>query len=576
MEKYWWKNAVVYQIYPRSFNDSNGDGIGDIRGITARLDYIQKLGVNVIWLCPVYKSPMADNGYDISDYYHVDPLFGTDEDMSVLIRESGKRGIKIMMDMVINHTSDEHEWFKKALVDPEGPYGKYYFIRKGIDGNPPNNWRSVFGGSAWEPISGTPYYYLHLFAKKQVDLNWDNPELREEIYRMMNWWLDKGIAGFRMDAITYLKKEPGLPSFPPDAADGLVSVKYGCLARPGLTEILKELHDRTYGPRGAVTVGETAGIADNDLQKYISLKNGCFSMIFDFTWSELNLDPPNYFWYKPRTWTVRELKQNLFHMHEAADKEGWLGLCIENHDQPRSVERLLEPAGRNFYGESMLAVLYLFLRGTPYIYQGQEIGMRNILLDSIDEYDDCSSVNQYGRALAEGFSPEEALSFVRKQSRDNARTPFQWDGSANAGFSSGSPWLKVNENYVTVNASDEDADSESLLNFYRKIIRLRTDSPYTDVFTDGEMKPAFSDIENVVAYKRVLGKKAVLIIVNYQYKRIILNADGKIQQILCTNYKKNAVSGHTIELQPYEALIAVYSEADRQNSTFSCGENQVQ
>ena len=559
MEKYWWKNAVVYQIYPRSFSDSNGDGIGDLRGITAHLDYIQKLGANVIWLCPVYKSPMADNGYDISDYYHVDPSFGTDDDMDELIRESEKRGIKIMMDMVVNHTSDEHEWFKKALNNPEGYYGKYYFIRKGMDGNPPNNWRSIFGGSAWEPISGTPYYYLHLFAKKQVDLNWENSALREEIYRMMNWWLDRGIAGFRMDAVTYLKKEPGLPSFPPDAADGLVSVKYGSLARPGLTEILRELHDRTYGPRGAVTVGETAGIADSDLQKYISLEDGCFSMIFDFTWSELNLEPPNYFWYNPRKWTVGELKQNLFHMHEIADKGGWLGLCIENHDQPRSVERLLEPAGRNFYGESMLAVLYFFLRGTPYIYQGQELGMRNVSRDTIEEYNDCSSVNQYRRALAEGFSPESALAFVRNQSRDNARTPFQWNNRTNAGFSSGVPWLKVNENYETVNAAAEDGDSDSMLNFYRTIIRLRTDSAYADVFTDGTMEPVFLDTENVVAYKRILGKKSVMVLINYQNNRTVLDVKEKILRILCCNYKKDTVIQHTVELQPYEAMIIEYS-----------------
>ena len=275
MKQNWWKKSIVYQIYPRSFYDSNGDGIGDLKGITQKLDYLETLGVDVLWLCPVYCSPMDDNGYDISDYYHVDPRFGTDEEMDELIQEAARRGIKIMLDMVVNHCSDEHEWFQKALKDPEGKYGKYFYIRKGIDGQPPNNWRSIFGGSAWEKIPGTSYYYLHLFTKKQVDLNWENEELREEIYSMMNWWLDKGIAGFRMDAITYLKKAEGLPSYKPDGEDGLVSVSYGSLNQKGIDKFLKELRNRTYG-RTIMTVGETAGVPDEEIEDFISLDHGIF------------------------------------------------------------------------------------------------------------------------------------------------------------------------------------------------------------------------------------------------------------------------------------------------------------
>lgn len=284
----WWKKAVVYQIYPRSFYDANGDGIGDLRGIIEKLDYIRDLGANVIWLCPVYKSPMDDNGYDIADYYHIDEAFGTDEDMDELIAEAKKRGIRIIMDLVVNHCSDEHKWFQKAKADPEGPYGKYFYIKKGIDGKAPNNWRSIFGGSAWEPIEGTDYYYLHIFTKKQPDLNWENKELREEIYKMVNWWLDKGIGGFRLDAITYLKKEAGLPSYPADGEDGLVSVAHGALNQPGIEALLREFRDRTYGRRETLTVGETAGLTPETLLSFISLEDGVFSMVFEFSWCSWN------------------------------------------------------------------------------------------------------------------------------------------------------------------------------------------------------------------------------------------------------------------------------------------------
>ena len=512
----WWKKAVVYQIYPRSFYDANGDGIGDLRGIIEKLDYIRDLGANVIWLCPVYKSPMDDNGYDIADYYHIDEAFGTDEDMDELIAEAKKRGIRIIMDLVVNHCSDEHKWFQKAKADPEGPYGKYFYIKKGIDGKAPNNWRSIFGGSAWEPIEGTNYYYLHIFTKKQPDLNWENKELREEIYKMVNWWLDKGIGGFRLDAITYLKKESGLPSYPADGEDGLVSVAHGALNQPGIEALLREFRDRTYGRRETLTVGETAGLTPETLLSFISLKDGVFSMVFEFSWCQLELKGPNYFWYDRQDWTPEDLKKELFSSHEMAGDRGWFGVCTENHDQPRSIDHYLPLEGRNYYGATMLASMYLLLRGTPYVYQGQEIGMRNCAYASMDDYNDVSTHNQYNRALADGFSPEEALRLVQLESRDNARTPFQWDDTENAGFTTGKPWLKVNPNYTELNAAQEERDEDSVLTWYKKMIGLRLHSQWSELISEGTFAPAYREEKNLIAYRRRFEGKALLVLCNMQ------------------------------------------------------------
>ena len=555
MEQNWWKKSIVYQIYPRSFYDSNGDGIGDLKGITQKLDYLETLGVDVLWLCPVYCSPMDDNGYDISDYYHVDPRFGTDEEMDELIQEAARRGIKIMLDMVVNHCSDEHEWFQKALKDPEGKYGKYFYIRKGIDGQPPNNWRSIFGGSAWEKIPGTSYYYLHLFTKKQVDLNWENEELREEIYSMMNWWLDKGIAGFRMDAITYLKKAEGLPSYKPDGEDGLVSVSYGSLNQKGIDKFLKELRNRTYG-RTIMTVGETAGVPDEEIEDFISLNHGYFSMIFEFSYCQIDLVGPNYFWYETRDWNPDELKACMFHSHRVAGEKGWMGVCMENHDQPRSIDHYLKPDGQNFYGASMLALLYLMLRGTPYIYQGEELGMRNCRYPEITDYDDCSTYNQYHRALNEGYTHEEAMEFVYRTSRDNSRTPFQWDDSENAGFSKGKPWLKVNENYREINAKEQEDNEDSLLNWYRKLISLRKKSEYAEILIEGSIVPVYEDVENLIGYMRIFGDEKLLILCNYQGQERKIALEESWKKMLAGNYGKLCQKGEKeLLLRPYEAVI---------------------
>ncbi len=555
MEKNWWKKAVVYQIYPRSFYDTNSDGVGDIPGIIQKLDYLKYLGINTVWLSPVYKSPMDDNGYDISDYYSIDPLFGTNADIEELLDKAKKLNIKIVMDMVINHTSDEHKWFIKAKADPEGPYAKYYYIQKGKDGNPPNNWRSIFGGSAWEPIEGTPYYYLHLFQKKQPDLNWENISVRTEIYKMMNWWLDKGIAGFRMDAICYIKKEKGLPSYAPDGKDGLVSASFGSLSRPGLTDILYEIRDKTYGRVNAMTVGETAGIADKDLLKFISLENGTFSMIFDFSWAELNLKQPNCFWYDTRKWNVKELKEKLFHRQKITKDKGWLGLCLTNHDQPCVADHYLEESGRNFYGQSMLAIMYLFLRGTPFVYQGQELGMRNVNYPSLLYYNDCSTYNQYNVALKAGYSLKESLKIVQVQSRDNSRSPFQWNAEANAGFTTGNPWIPVNKNYEKINVLKEKNDTTSLLNFYRKLINLRLKSEYADIFSEGTIDSLFIEEENIVAYTRSYNQKTVMIICNYQNKPVDLTLSDIAKKIIIDNYTETHSTQKKIHLQSYEGLI---------------------
>lgn len=566
MKRFKWQEDIVYQIYPRSFMDSNGDGMGDIPGITSKLDYLEALGVTKLWLCPVCCSPMADNGYDISDYDHIDPVFGTDEDFDRLILEAGKRGIGIVMDIVVNHCSSEHRWFRNALEDPEGPYGKYFYIRRGTVEHgspvPPNNWRSFFGGSAWEPIPGTDLFYLHLFAKGQPDLNWENQNLREEIYAMMNRWLVKGVQGFRMDAISYLQKEEGLPSYPADADDGLVSVKYGTLNKPGLIDILREMRDRTYG-RDILTVGEAMGVTGEEMTDFIGLEDGVFSMIFDFSFNELNVKAPNYFWYDTRSWSIGELKEKMFGAHEST-RDAWLGTCLECHDQPRSIDHYLPEEGRNFYGASMLAMFNLFRRGTPYIYQGEEIGMRNIRLASIEEYDDVSTKNQYQIALEAGYSPEEAIEFVYGMSRDNSRTPFQWNHSANAGFTNPEtvPWLPVHPNYTEINAEDEAADPASLLAWYRCLIEIRKNS---EILKFGDLEPEFRDEEDLVSFRRILDGRELLVVLCWRNCETELALSGikKKLRLIADNYGDMKTDGKRLILRPYEALCAeMVSEGD--------------
>ena len=395
MKKQWWQEEVVYQIYPKSFYDSNGDGFGDLRGITEKLDYLKDLGVTMLWICPVYQSPMDDNGYDISDYKAIASEFGTMEDLDELILESGKRGIKIILDLVINHTSDEHSWFQQALKDPASPYHDYYIFKEGYQ--EPNNWRSVFGGSVWEKISERDEYYFHAFGKKQPDLNWENPKLRNEIYEMVNWWLDKGIAGFRVDAITFIKKDLTWDSREPDGVDGLVKCTSASRNQPGIGEFLQELKEKTFDRHECVTVAEAAGVSYDELDQFMG-ENGYFSMIFDFRYADLDVASGSE-WFKRIDWSVKDLNEKIIASQMAIQKYGWSANFIENHDQPRASSKYLRDDQYNPDAIKMLGAMYFFLRGIPFIYQGQELGMHNFQWEKIDEFNDLSSIDQYYRSL---------------------------------------------------------------------------------------------------------------------------------------------------------------------------------
>lgn len=560
MGKYWWQASNIYQIYPRSFQDGNGDGIGDLKGIVTRLDYLKELGVEVIWLSPINKSPMCDNGYDISDYYTIDPIFGTNEDMDVLIEEAKKRDIKIIMDLVVNHCSIEHEWFKKAIADPEGEYAKYFYIRKGINGKAPNNWRSIFRGPAWDKIEGTDYYYLHLFDPGQPDLNWENPKLRQEVYDMINFWLDKGVAGFRLDAITYLKKEDGLPSYPADAEDGMVSVKYGSLCRPGIDEFLKEMKDKTYGNE-CLTAGETAGVPDDRLSDFVGVDNGHFSMIFDFDpiILDTHYEGSNGFWCQAREWEVEEFKEKFFHTQLQIQPEGWIANVLENHDSPRIIDHLLPEEGRNFYGASMLAVMSMCRRGTPVIYQGQEFGMRNFPFESIDMYDDVSSKGEYDIALELGYTKEEALAFVQKRSRDNGRYPVSWDETEKAGFTTGRPWLPIAPEHTTINAKAAINNKDSLFYVYKMLLAMRKDPEHSEVIVYGRLAPYRIEQKNLVAYTRYLNKEfesgSYLILCNFQNEAQKVEIPKLNYEIIFDNYRLNGAITDNVELRPFHAII---------------------
>lgn len=558
MKRYWWQETNIYQIYPRSFQDSNGDGIGDLPGILKRLDYLKTLGVETIWLSPINLSPMADNGYDIADYYTVDPIFGTNADLELLLEETGKRGMRVLLDLVVNHCSDRHEWFRRALADPAGPYRDYFFFRKGVDGRPPNNWRSAFGGSAWEQVPGSDDYYLHVFARQQPDLNWDNPSLREEIYAMMNHWLDKGAAGFRLDAITYLKKEDGLPSYPADGPDGLVSVTHGSRMRPGIEGYLREMRDRTFG-RSRLTVGEAGGIPKEEQKKFIGLEDGCFSMTFDFSICTLDFREPTCFWCEPKAWTPEDLKEKLFRAQLDAQPECWMANVLECHDSPRAVSYYLPEEGRNFHGASMLAVLSLCRRGTPVLYQGQEFGMANQPFRSIADYNDISSHGQYRIALERGCSEEEALHFVQLRSRDNARYPVSWDSSEKAGFTTGTPWLPLAPERTEINAEDAVRNPESLYWFYRNLLKLRRSDACGEQICYGIFRPYLPEQRDLIAYFRCLErpeeKGALLVLCSYRNGTQAVPLPEGNFRVLLDNYGVAEAAGPVIELQPYEAMI---------------------
>lgn len=552
MSRKWWKEAVVYQIYPKSFRDSNGDGIGDIPGIIEKLDYIQALGVNVIWLCPVYRSPMDDNGYDISDYYHVDPMFGTDADMDRLIREAEQRGMKILMDLVINHTSDEHLWFQEALKDKNSKYRDYYIFRKGSQDGPPNNWRSYFGGSAWERVGDSDEYYLHAFTKKQPDLNWENEAVREELFAMVEYWLKKGLGGFRIDAILNIKKNIEYGNFPPDGEDGYVFIGDWILNQPGVGDYLKELKERTFEVYDSMTVAE-ADVPDSMLPEYIG-EDGYFSMVFDFAHSDIDV-PPTGEWYKQHHFTVRELRDALFSCQQTTQKYGWGALYFENHDQPRSINKYIPAADMNDTSKKLLGILLMFLRGTPFIYQGEELGMTNIPMDSIDDYDDIATHSQYQRAMLAGVSNQAAMERMYQRSRDNSRTPMHWNGEKYAGFTNGGQtWLKVNPNYIDVNAEKEMQEKDSVLNFYKELVQLRRNSADSEIIVYGDFIPVDYPSEHLIAFKRRQGEQEILVLVNFGNEKTRV-VPGEYSRIVISNYGRNEMVMGELVLAAYEGLV---------------------
>lgn len=550
MEKDWWKGKVAYQIYPKSFKDSNGDGIGDLKGITQKLDYLEKLGIDILWLSPIYKSPFIDQGYDISDYYAIDPLFGTMEDMEELIAEGKKRGISIIMDLVVNHCSSHHEWFQKALADPDGPYADYfYFIESDKE---PNNWESYFGGSVWEPVPGTNKYYLHSYHKDQPDLNWQNPVLREEIYTMINWWLDKGIAGFRIDAIINIKKDLEWRSLPSDRANGLVPVLESLVNAQPIEPFLQELKERTFAKYNAFTVGEVFNETDEELHFFIG-KDGVFSSIFDFKQTMLGQEGKG--WFDHTLPTADELKESIFQAHERADSIGVLSTIIENHDEPRGVSHYIAEGPVNDTSKKALGTIQVLRKGIPFIYQGQEIGMENQVFESVEDFDDIATINGYHVAKEAGLSEEEALAAIAKYSRDNARTPMQWTAEPGLGFSDGPAWLISSKPDYSINVEDQEKDPDSILNYYRQLTALYRHPLYGNTIRFGDMIPAYRDRENIIAFER-RGDKRLLVISNFQNRQGTLELPAPIKTVVLNNTAGLFQEGdQVLELAPYQTVV---------------------
>ena len=535
MQKKWWHDKVAYQIYPKSFCDTNGDGIGDLRGIISKLDYLKELGVDIIWLSPIYKSPFVDQGYDISDYYAIAEEFGTMEEFDELLAEAKKRDMYLIMDLVVNHCSDKHEWFQKALADPDGPYADYFYFRKGKNGNPPSNYRSYFGGNCWEPVPGSDKYYFHMFAKEQPDLNWENPKLREEIYRMINWWLDKGLAGFRIDAIINIKKDLAFPDMEPDGDDGLASCWRMVENVEGVDALLEDLKNHTFAKKDAFTVGEVFNIGVEDLPDFIG-ENGHFSTIFDF--SAHILSDGEHGWYDAPPISFDAWKKAITDSQMRVQNVGFEANIIENHDEPRGVSRFLPDYAQNADGAKMLGTVSVLLRGIPFIYQGQEIGMQNARWNSVDEFDDISTKDQYRMAREAGLSDAEALAVCSVMSRDNARTPMQWKDAPQAGFTSGTPWLKVNDNYLVINVEKEEGQLDSVLHYYRKLIALRKSGEYRELFTYGKFEPAYENADHVMAYYRILQGRRVLVAANFGTDTIELDWEVPAKKVLLSNKKR--------------------------------------
>ena len=535
----WWKKAVVYQIYPKSFQDSDGDGIGDLQGIIKRLDYLEMLGINAIWLSPVFKSPQADNGYDISDYRDIDPTFGSLDDMEELINEAKKHKIRIMMDLVLNHSSNEHRWFKEAKKSKDNPYHDYYIWRDGEEGMPPSDMKAVFGGSAWEYVPEIGQYYFHQFLPEQPDLNWENPKVRSAIYDMILWWMDKGVGGFRMDVIDQIAKEP----------DKRITIN-----GPRLQEYFKELSRETFQKGDLITVGEAWG-ADTERAKLYSNPDGSeFSMVFQF--EHIGLDQKE----GGEKWDLaplpfKKLKKIMAHWQNELYNCGWNSLFWDNHDLPRIVSRWGNDREYRVESAKMLAILLHGMQGTPYIYQGEELGMTNVQYD-IEDYKDCEIINMYHERLEKGYSKDEIMKSIYAKGRDNARTPMQWDDSANAGFTTGTPWIKVNDNYDKINAKSQVDDPDSIFSCYKKLVQLRKDYP---VFVDGKFTLLLEDDENIFAYSRKNEEKTMIVVCNFFDKEIPMPLAKECgdMEVLISNYKDTSDMS---VLRPYEARMYIRTE----------------
>ena len=559
MKKTWWKEAVVYQIYPRSFKDSNGDGIGDIPGIIEKLDYLKELGVNVLWISPMLESPQDDNGYDISDYRRIYKEYGTMEDYEKLLEEAHKRGIKILMDLVVNHTSDEHNWFIESRKSKDNPYRDYYIWREPVNGKEPNNWGSAFGGPAWEYDPQTEMYYLHLFSRKQPDLNWENEKVRQEVYDMMNFWCEKGIDGFRMDVISMISKDQRFPDG--EMNNGLYG-DFGpyCVHGPRVHEFLQEMNQKVLSKYDIMTVGETAGVTIEEAQKYAGDDRNELNMVFQFEHVESGCG--DYGKWTTAKYDFKEFKNIMIKWQEELQGKAWNSLFLGNHDQPRSVSRFGNdnPVYRETSAK-MLATCIHMMQGTPYVYQGEELGMTNIYFDKLEDYRDIESINYFKEFTESGLmTPEHMMKCLMLRSRDNARTPMQWDASAEAGFTTGTPWFPVNKNYTELNYEAEEKDPDSLLWFYRKMVAVRRREDLEETFLYGTLIPEYETVSGVLAYRRKDEKNHILILTTSLADGMALPFADTIEEVLLNNYDTCAAGEGTIRLQPYQCLVLKVKE----------------
>ena len=555
MKKQWWHNKVAYQIYPKSFYDTNGDGIGDLKGITAKLDYLKELGVDILWICPIFASPMVDQGYDISDYYSINPCFGTMEDFDELLEETKKRDMHILMDLVVNHCSDQHEWFQKAMKDPEGEYAKYFYIMDGNDGNPPNNWRAEFGGSCWERVPGYENkFYFHTFAKEQPDLNWENRAVREEVYKMVNWWLEKGISGFRIDAIINIKKDLTWESLPPDCEDGTVCVFETNKRAHGIGEFLGELRDRCFQPHNALTVGEVFNTTPEQLEEFIG-EDGYFSTMFEFEHCLTTYTGAH--WCDNSPFEFKKWRNVVLNNQVYINDLAFEANIIENHDQSRGVSYFIPEEDYSFESVTALATVMLLLKGIPFLYQGQEIGMRNCRFDSAEMYEDISTLEQYKQAVLKGHNTQSALDVCYQYSRDNARTPMQWSGEKNAGFTTGTPWFHVNPNYKEINVKADLSSPKSVFRFYRELIALRKKPEYEDILIEGNTNPIYMEEDFVFAYERISANRneKIIVISNYQNAKFKLRFEHAFEDVLLNNYDSLEYENGFLFLEPYQTIV---------------------